>query len=119
MPLQRRFSSEVTPGLLIYLSGTLLVPSFLGLVTALEAEGWEVHDQPEDPDHYETSPIETIGGSPEEREAEVTSRLQAIGSDPHAPGHQRALILFCSHTGGHKFAGNIIVRDLTRQLSDQ
>ncbi|KAI1795131.1 Sucraseferredoxin-like protein [Ganoderma leucocontextum] len=81
------------------------------LTLALEREGWEVHHQVEDPSAsgpaLEDDPTLAGMASDEDRHAEIARRLQAIDA-AHAP-HKRALILFCSHIGGHKYAGNVII----------
>ena len=80
------------------------------MTVALEREGWEVHTQLDDPSDHGPA-LETLAGTDAEREAAVVEQLKAY--DPAAPdahGHpRRALILKCSHIGGHKFAGNVIV----------
>ncbi|EJF61143.1 hypothetical protein DICSQDRAFT_61143 [Dichomitus squalens LYAD-421 SS1] len=81
------------------------------LTQALEREAWEVHHQVEDPSvsgpALEDDP--TLAGitSDTERHEEVLRRLQRVDA-AHAE-HKRALILFCSHIGGHKYAGNVII----------
>ena len=40
-----------------------------------------------------------------QRRAAIAARLQADAADS-----KRALVLYCSHIGGHKYAGNVIVR---------
>ena len=52
--------------------------------------------------------LEDLTGTPEERETAFANQLQSTiaATSEH---HKRALILRCSHTGGHKFAGNMIV----------
>nr|VWP01663.1 Guanyl nucleotide exchange factor Sql2 [Ganoderma boninense] len=80
---------------------------------SLEREGFDVHHQLEDPSlsgpALEDDPV-FISTSlvpdehDEERRAEVRRRLQ------QATEERRALVLFCSHVGQHKFAGNVIVR---------
>ncbi|KAG8956729.1 hypothetical protein FRC04_000207 [Tulasnella sp. 424] len=77
------------------------------LTTELESVGWEVHDQLEDPECLEDSAIEDIPGTTAEREAVVEERLKNLCSP--SVETKRALIIFCSHIGGHKFAGNVII----------
>lgn len=69
--------------------------------------GWEIHDQVEDPECLDDSAIEDISGTTAEREAAIEERLKNL-CDPSVET-KRALILYCSHIGGHKFAGNVIV----------
>ena len=78
----------------------------LGFTSALENQGWEVHRQLEDPSDH-SSPLESIKGTPEERESEILRQLQLL--DPQTAENKRALIIRNSHIGGHKFAGNCIV----------
>jgi len=68
----------------------------------LEAKDWEVHTQLEDPTG---SPLEDYPDG-DDKEAELSRRLQEL--DDSLP--KRALILKTSHIGGHKYAGNVIVR---------
>jgi Sucrase/ferredoxin-like len=68
----------------------------------LQDEGWDVHTQLEDPIG---SPLEDYPEG-DEKEAEFSRRLQEL--DEGFP--KRALILKTSHIGGHKYAGNVIVR---------
>ena len=75
----------------------------------MESVGWEVHNQVEDPDHFDEPPIEDIPGSAEEREKAVFDRLKDISADDGS--HKKALIIYISHMGGHKYAGNVIVSD--------
>jgi len=70
----------------------------------LQGEGWDVHTQLEDPIG---SPLEDYPDG-DEKEAELSRRLQEL--DESLP--KRALILMTSHIGGHKYAGNVIVRCL-------
>jgi hypothetical protein len=70
----------------------------------LQNEGWDVHTQLDDPTG---SPLESYpDGS--EKETELNRRLQELNDS--LP--KRALILKTSHIGGHKYAGNVIVRVL-------
>lgn len=71
----------------------------------LHLEGWTV-DTHLDHEALSGSPLEDFKGTPEEREEEALRRLKSIGQDPR----KRALIIMNSHIGGHKFAGNVIVR---------
>ncbi len=83
----------------------------IALTLALEREGWEVHNQVEDPSlsgpSLEDDPTLADMVFDEDKHAEIARRLQAI--DVEHAAHKRALILFCSHIGGHKYAGNVIV----------
>ncbi|EIW62061.1 uncharacterized protein TRAVEDRAFT_115405 [Trametes versicolor FP-101664 SS1] len=75
------------------------------LTLALEREGWEVHSQLDDPSAHGHGPaLEDLSGSEDEKHAEVQRQLQALDAE-----HKRALILYCSHIGGHKYAGNVII----------
>ena len=78
------------------------------MTVALEREGWEVHTQLEDTSTY-GPPLEDFKGTQEEKDAEYLRLLKTY--DSHSPDwdNKRALILKCSHIGGHKFAGNCIV----------
>ncbi|PIL37050.1 hypothetical protein GSI_00742 [Ganoderma sinense ZZ0214-1] len=81
------------------------------LTLTLEREGWEVHNQIEDPSlsgpSLEDDPTLADMVFDEDKYAEINRRLQAI--DAEHVEHKRALILFCSHIGGHKYAGNVII----------
>ena len=68
----------------------------------MQGEGWDVHTQLEDPIG---SPLEDYPDG-DEKEAELSRTLQEL--DESLP--KRALILMTSHIGGHKYAGNVIVR---------
>lgn len=74
----------------------------LAFTQTLLGEGWDVHTQLEDPTG---SPLEDYHDD-DEKEAEFSRRLQELDED--LP--KRALILKTSHIGGHKYAGNVIVR---------
>lgn len=68
-----------------------------------------MHSQLDDPSAHGHGPaLEDLSGSEDEKHAEVQRQLQALDA-AHAE-HKRALILYCSHIGGHKYAGNVIVR---------
>ena len=90
------------------ITGTARTQAF---TQALEREGFDVHHQLEDPSlsgpPLEADPALTPLASDEERSAEVRRKLE------QAAEQRRALILFCSHVGQHKFAGNVIVRPPT------
>jgi len=77
------------------------------LTSSLESCGWEVHDNVDDPDLYDESAMEEIPGAEDEREAKAIQQLKRLQLTE--TGTKRALILFNSHIGGHKFAGNIII----------
>ncbi|KAM5544891.1 hypothetical protein V8D89_001789 [Ganoderma adspersum] len=74
---------------------------------ALEREGFDVHHQLEDPSlsgpSLEDDPSLIQLASAEEQRAEIRRKLE------QAAEQKRALILFCSHVGQHKFAGNVII----------
>ena len=73
----------------------------------LEREGWEVHTQPDDPSIHGPA-LEELSGTEDEKQAAVLEKLKEV--HPTVAQEKRALILFCSHIGGHKYAGNVIVR---------
>ncbi|KZS97776.1 Sucraseferredoxin-like protein [Sistotremastrum niveocremeum HHB9708] len=74
------------------------------LRTALEHEGWEVHSQIDDHDGH-GEPLNTTEGSQEQKDQLALERLKSLaGRDP-----KRALIIYNSHVGGHKFAGNLCI----------
>ena len=72
---------------------------------ALERAGWEVHTQVEDPS-LSGPPLEALTGTAEDKHAELEKRLKDVAEQ------KRVLIVRNSHMGGHKFAGNVIVRPL-------
>ncbi|KAI0677141.1 Sucrase/ferredoxin-like-domain-containing protein [Trametes maxima] len=76
------------------------------LTLALEREGWEVHTQLDDPSSHGPA-LEDLKGSPDEKRAAILAQLKGVDAE-HAD-HKRALILYCSHIGGHKYAGNVII----------
>ncbi|KAG8883443.1 hypothetical protein FRB97_006571 [Tulasnella sp. 331] len=76
------------------------------LTSSLESCGWEVHDQVDDPECSEEKAVEEVPES--EREATTLQHLKAL-TTPGGNETKRALVLYNSHTGGHKFAGNIII----------
>lgn len=68
-----------------------------------------MHTQLDDPSEFGHGPaLEDLSGSEDEKHAEIQRQLQAL--DATHGEHKRALILYCSHIGGHKYAGNVIVR---------
>ncbi|KAI0638074.1 Sucrase/ferredoxin-like-domain-containing protein [Trametes polyzona] len=77
------------------------------LTHSLEREGWEVHTQVEDPSLHHDAPLEDLPGSDEEKRTAILQQLKAV--DAKHAAHKRALILYCSHIGGHKYAGNVII----------
>ncbi|KAI0663320.1 Sucraseferredoxin-like protein [Cubamyces menziesii] len=76
------------------------------LTVALEREGWEVHTQPDDPSIHGPA-LEELSGTEDEKQAAVLEKLKEV--HPTVAQEKRALILFCSHIGGHKYAGNVII----------
>ena len=86
----------------------ILTPPHTGLTLALERASFEVHTELEDPSLYDTPPLESLPGAPAARDAAMRAQLQAVA----ASETKRALTLMCSHVGGHKFAGNVIVSRL-------
>jgi len=83
----------------------LLITIMSAFSETLQAEGWDVHTQLEDP----TGPPLEDYPDGDEKEAELGRRLQEL--DEGLP--KRALILKTSHIGGHRYAGNVIVRVLS------
>ncbi|PSR74985.1 hypothetical protein PHLCEN_2v9399 [Hermanssonia centrifuga] len=81
--------------------------SHIGLSVALEREGWEVHQEVEDPAHYGVPPLEEFEGTEDEKDQEILRQLKS--HDSQTADTKRALILKISHIGGHKYAGNLIV----------
>lgn len=68
-----------------------------------------MHTQPEDPSLHGPA-LEDLTGSEDEKHAEIVRLLKDV--DVAHAAQKRALILYCSHIGGHKYAGNVIVRVL-------
>lgn len=66
-----------------------------------------MHTQVEDPS-LSGPPLEDLTGTEEEKRAEVEKRLKDVAAQ------KRVLIIRNSHMGGHKFAGNVIVRGMQR-----
>lgn len=60
----------------------------------------------DDPEGSAEKAVEEVPES--EREATALNQLKAL-TTPGGSDTKRALVLYNSHTGGHKFAGNIIV----------
>jgi hypothetical protein len=89
------------------LSTGLHSPAF---IHSLESKGWETYTQLEDPSHSTFPPLEDLTGTSDEKEAEIISRLKALQME------KKALILRNSHIGGHKYAGNCIVRSTKKVL---
>ena len=67
------------------------------LQVAFEKKDWEVHTELEEVDH--------LGAPLPDGVATLEERKKTLGRSS-----KRVLILTNSHTGGHKFAGNMIVR---------
>lgn len=67
-----------------------------------------MHTQLEDTSTY-GPPLEDLEGTAEEKDAEYLRLLKSYDSHSPTCDTKRALILMCSHIGGHKFAGNCIV----------
>lgn len=70
------------------------------LTSELAHAGWEVHTQLEHLDEVEDC-LEKLDGTEAERSNAAHEQLRA------ASAQKRALILGVSHTGGHKWAGNV------------
>ncbi|KAJ7247873.1 Sucrase/ferredoxin-like-domain-containing protein [Mycena haematopus] len=67
---------------------------------SLHRRGWTVDTQIE---HIIDSPLEKFAGTTEEKEAHVIDTLKTLQTA------KKALILFNSHMGGHRYAGNCII----------
>ena len=72
-----------------------------------------MHTQLDDPSDH-GAPLEEMSGPDEDRDAEYVRRLRAF--DPTHADPRRALVLMVSHIGGHKYAGNVLVRVVPRPL---
>ncbi|KAJ7185744.1 Sucrase/ferredoxin-like-domain-containing protein [Mycena filopes] len=67
---------------------------------SLNRRGWTVDTQLE---HNIDPPLEEFSGTAEEKDAHVTRTLEELQSA------KKALILYNSHMGGHRYAGNCII----------
>ncbi|KAJ6470584.1 Sucraseferredoxin-like protein [Mycena vitilis] len=67
---------------------------------SLHHRGWTVDTQLE---HIIDSPLEEFSGTAEEKDAHVTHSLRTLQTA------KKALILYNSHMGGHRYAGNCII----------
>ncbi|KAF8186884.1 Sucrase/ferredoxin-like-domain-containing protein [Mycena galopus ATCC 62051] len=67
---------------------------------SLHRRGWTVDTQIE---HILDPPLEKFAGTMEEKNAHVIETLKTL------QGERKALILFNSHMGGHRYAGNCII----------
>ncbi|KAJ7064721.1 Sucrase/ferredoxin-like-domain-containing protein [Mycena amicta] len=67
---------------------------------SLERRGWSVDNQLE---HFIDLPLEKFEGTYEEREEHVVTTLKSLQDS------KRALILYNSHVGGHRYAGLTII----------
>ncbi|KAK7044800.1 Sucrase/ferredoxin-like-domain-containing protein [Favolaschia claudopus] len=67
---------------------------------SLQHRGWTVDTQLE---HMIESPLEKLNGTNEEKEAHVLETLKELQDA------KKALILYNSHMGGHRYAGNCII----------
>ncbi|KAJ7689438.1 Sucrase/ferredoxin-like-domain-containing protein [Mycena rosella] len=67
---------------------------------SLERRGWTIDTQLE---HIVEPPLEKFPGTIEEKDAHVTETLRALQTA------KKALILYNSHMGGHRYAGNCII----------
>ena len=70
-----------------------------------------MHTQLDDPGAHGTTALED---DPAVAAADLDARAAAVraqlrGVDAAHAEHKRALIVYCSHIGGHKYAGNVIV----------
>jgi hypothetical protein len=73
-------------------------------ITSLESQGWDADKHVECPSLTMGPPLEEMNVTPEEREENIASHLRVSTES------KRALIIKTSHVGGHKYAGNCIVR---------
>ncbi|KAJ7108659.1 Sucrase/ferredoxin-like-domain-containing protein [Mycena epipterygia] len=67
---------------------------------SLERRGWSIDTQLE---HIIDPPLEKLSGTEEEKDAHITHTLRELQSA------KKALILYNSHMGGHRYAGNCII----------
>ncbi|KAJ6447950.1 Sucrase/ferredoxin-like-domain-containing protein [Mycena vulgaris] len=67
---------------------------------SLERRGWTVDTQLE---HIVDPPLEKFSGTADQKEAHITQTLKVL------PTAKKALILYNSHMGGHRYAGNCII----------
>ncbi|GAA94987.1 uncharacterized protein L969DRAFT_199839 [Mixia osmundae IAM 14324] len=66
-------------------------------------EGWEVDEHL---DEIDEKPIEDYAIDAEQTGAAVENRLREISEDTR---HARVAVVKCSHIGGHRYAGNVIL----------
>ncbi|KAJ7717628.1 Sucrase/ferredoxin-like-domain-containing protein [Mycena maculata] len=67
---------------------------------SLQRRGWTIHTEVE---HIDDPPLEQFSGTAEDKKAHVTQTLKTLQTS------QKALILYNSHMGGHRYAGNCII----------
>ncbi|KAJ7170251.1 Sucrase/ferredoxin-like-domain-containing protein [Mycena crocata] len=67
---------------------------------SLERRGWTIDTQLE---HMTDPPLEKFHGTEEEKNAHITHKLKSLQLA------KKALILYNSHMGGHRYAGNCII----------
>ncbi|KAF8169855.1 Sucrase/ferredoxin-like-domain-containing protein [Mycena galopus ATCC 62051] len=72
----------------------------LAFTNSLHQRGWTVDTQVE---HIIDPPLEKFSGTTDEKEAHVMESLRELQTA------KKALILFNSHMGGHKYAGNCMI----------
>lgn len=72
----------------------------------LRTAGWSVDTDLSAHELEDGPPLEVRGASDAEREEAARAALQLLNDLPD----KRALVLKNSHIGGHKYAGNVIVR---------
>lgn len=82
----------------------------IALIRCLEHHGWGADTQLEHPSYTYGSPLEDLATTAEEREQIIQSQLRDSAES------KRALIIKVSHVGGHKYAGNCIVRFFSHLL---
>lgn len=76
----------------------------VAFLQSLEDNGWTADTQLAEPTHSMGAPLEEFQGTPEETEEHIRRQLVGVSALRHA------LIIRNSHMGGHKYAGNCIVR---------
>lgn len=84
------------------LDNQLTISHFTAFIHYLGLRGWHV-DTDIDPAICHESAFEDLGSSGEDLDRRLNEKLEESSAS------ERALILFTSHIGGHKFAGNCIV----------
>lgn len=96
----------VYSGLRVLIS--FLSDNTLAFIKQLEAHGWDADTQVEYPSLTMGQPLEDLNVTPEERSETIAEQLKQSADS------KRALIVKVSHVGGHKYAGNCIVSNLSK-----